>query len=68
MAWESLQELLTRLERADSDDNRVDSATLEEMRSPTRWLHENGFNVGTVRRGRNLVVEIEPVCRDQRAG
>ena len=60
-----LQAILTRLGRADVEDEGFDQETLSEMRCLMRRLRENGFNVASVRRGHNLVIQIEPMQVDR---
>jgi hypothetical protein len=56
-----LEEILNGLEQADPDDVGYDPQLIREMHAIINHLHSHGYNLSTVRQGRKLVVEIEPV-------
>jgi hypothetical protein len=59
-ARERLQVILSEMEGASSGGGNVSIDVSQEVHSLTRFLHDNGFNVATIRQGSQLVVEIEP--------
>jgi hypothetical protein len=59
-ACERLQAILSELEYAYADGESFGLELLREMHSLTQFVHENGFNVATVRQDSKVLVEIEP--------
>ena len=56
-----LQAILSEFEQAFSRGENVSIQLLREMHAITRFLHESGFIIETVRQGSKLIVEVEPL-------
>jgi hypothetical protein len=59
-ARERLQVILSEMEGTCSGGGNISIDLFQEMHSISRLLHDSGFNVATIRRGSELVVQIEP--------
>ena len=57
-----LQATLSELEQACSRGEDVSIQLLHEMHAITRFLHESGFIIQTVRKDSKLIVEVEPLA------
>jgi hypothetical protein len=57
-----LQAILSELEQACSGGENTSIQLLHEMHAITRFLHECGYVIKTVRQGSKLIVEVDPLA------
>jgi len=60
-ARQRLQSILCELEQCCSDEETFSPELVEEAHALVRLLHEEGFNMATVRQSNTIIVEIEPM-------
>jgi len=60
-ARQRLQSILCELEQCCADEETFSPELVEEAHGLVRLLHEEGFNMATVRQSNTIIVEIEPM-------
>ena len=60
-ARQRLQSILCELEQCCADEETFSPELVEEAHALVRLLHEEGFNMATVRQSNTIIVEIEPM-------
>jgi hypothetical protein len=60
-ARQRLQSILCELEQCCADEETFSPELVEEAHALVRLLHEEGYNMATVRQSNTIVVEIEPM-------
>lgn len=66
-ARQRLQTILCELERCCADDETFSPQLVEKARTLVRLLHEEGYNVATVRQNDKILIEIEPMLVERPA-
>lgn len=61
-ARQRLQSILCELERCCADEETFSPELVEEAHALVRLLHEEGFNMATVRQSNTIIVEVEPMA------
>ena len=60
-ARQRLQSILCELEQCCADEETFSPELVEEAHALVRLLHEEGYNMATVRQSNTIIVEIEPM-------
>jgi hypothetical protein len=60
-ARQRLQSILCELEQCCADEETFSPELVEEAHALVQLLHEEGYNMATVRQSNTIVVEIEPM-------
>jgi hypothetical protein len=60
-ARQRLQTILCELEQCCVDDETFSPELVEEAHTLVRLLHEEGYNMATIRQSNTIIVEIEPM-------
>jgi hypothetical protein len=66
-ARQRLQTILCELEQCCVDDETFNPELVEEAHTLVRLLHEEGYNMATVRQNDKLLVQIEPMPMERLA-
>jgi hypothetical protein len=67
LARQRLQTILCELEHCCADDETFSPQLVDEAHTLVRLLHQEGYNMATVRQDDKILIEIEPMPMDRLA-